>query len=72
MNRDSLDMRTAVTSPIESGDSLHALMQLRCRQEILQRWLASEVLPAGLQQGLRAMLAEVEEQLRALSSIAPN
>ncbi|MFZ1135489.1 MAG: hypothetical protein WAN69_11100 [Candidatus Korobacteraceae bacterium] len=46
-------------------------MQLRCRQEILERWLASQVLTDGLQQGLRAMLAEVEEQLRTVTDALP-
>jgi len=54
-------------TPAKSADTLHALMQLRCRQEILERWLASQILPNGLQQSLRTMLAEVEEQLRLFS-----
>ena len=56
-----------MVTPAKSADSLHALMQLRCRQEILERWLASQILPGGLQQSLRTMLAEVEEQLRLFS-----
>ena len=48
---------------------LQRVIELRCRQEILQRWLASEVLTGGLQQSLRAMLCEVEEQLRGLSIV---
>ena len=44
-------------------------MQLRCRQEILERWLASEVLTDGLQQSLRAMLGEVKEQLGMMGSV---
>ncbi len=54
-----------------SGDTVHALMQLRCRQEVLERWLASQVLPAGLQQGLYAMLAEVREQLKVFTDVSP-
>jgi hypothetical protein len=49
------------------SEQFQQVMELRCRQEILQRWLASEVLTDGLQQSLRAMLGEVEERLRAMS-----
>ncbi len=45
-------------------------MQLRCRQEVLERWLASQVLPDGLQQSLYAMLAEVREQLSVLTDVS--
>lgn len=60
-----------MSSPAKSADTLHALMQLRCRQEVLERWLASEVLPAGLQQSLHAMLAEVRQQLSAVTDVSP-
>jgi hypothetical protein len=46
--------------------TLEQMIELRCRREILQRWLASEVLPDNLQQGLRAMLGEVEQQMQAV------
>ncbi len=65
-------MQTAVLKPAESAEVVHTLMQLRCRQEILERWLASQVLTDGLQQGLRAMLAEVEEQLRTVTDALPS
>jgi hypothetical protein len=52
----------------KSAETWQALMQMRCRQEILERWLASEVLPSGLRQGLQGMLHEVEDQLRALTN----
>jgi len=61
----------SIITPAKSADTLHALMQLRCRQEILERWLASQIIPNGLQQGLRAMLTEVEEQLRVFSGGFP-
>jgi hypothetical protein len=54
-----------------SAETLQELTQLRCRQEILERWLASQVLPDGLEQGLRASLAEVEEQLKTLIETLP-
>jgi len=60
-----------MSSHAKSADSLYALMQLRCRREILERWLASEVLPEGLQQGLRTTLAEVEQQLQVLIDALP-
>lgn len=60
-----------VTTPAKSAETLHALMQLQCRREILERWLASKVLPAGIQQSLLTMLVEVEEQLQGLSDETP-
>jgi hypothetical protein len=53
------------------AETWQALTQLRCRHEILERWLASEVLPTGLQQSLQAMLREVEDQLRSLTDASP-
>ena len=60
-------MTTSISA--KSADSVQAIMQLRCRQEVLERWLASQVLPAGLHQSLYAMLVEVTEQLNALMDI---
>jgi hypothetical protein len=57
-------------SQFETKDHLlQRVLELRCREEILQRWLASEVLTDGLQQSLRAMLGEVVEQLRAIGVV---
>ena len=61
-------MLRQVATPAKSAETLHALMQLRCRQEILERWLASEVLPAGIEQSLRAMLDEVQDRLGTLTA----
>ena len=66
------DIRREVTTSTQSAEVLNALMQLQCRREILERWLASDVLPAGLQQSLQTMLAEVEEQLGALARRSSN
>jgi len=44
-------------------------MQLWCRQEVLECWFSSQILPRGLQQSLRAMLAEAEEQLQVLHGV---
>jgi hypothetical protein len=38
-------------------------MELRCRREVIERRLASQTLPEGLQHSLRTMLIEVEDQL---------
>jgi len=53
----------------KSAEAWQALMELRCRQEILERWQASHVLTDNLQHSLRTMLSEVEDQLRALASV---
>jgi hypothetical protein len=56
-------MAASQPQPANPVERLTRLMELRCRQEILQRWLASEVLTQNLQQSLRIMLVDVEEQL---------
>ncbi len=43
------------------------LMELRCRREVLERWLASRSLPNDLEQTLQAMLREIEDQLQLLT-----
>jgi hypothetical protein len=43
-------------------------MELRCRREVLERWLASQMLPDDLEQSLQAMLGEVEDQIELLSN----
>ena len=55
----------------KSAETLHALMELRCRQEVIERWLVNQELPEGLRQSLRATLAEVEEQLKVLTYTLP-
>ena len=57
------------SQPENSSERFDRLMQLRCRQEILERWLASEVLTDGLQQSQRAMLGEVKEQLGMMGGV---
>jgi hypothetical protein len=52
----------------KSGENWQALVALRCRQEVIQRWLASQVLPSNLRQSLQAMLTEVEDQLQSLTN----
>jgi hypothetical protein len=61
-------MRTSEVKLAQTAEALPTLMQLRCRKEILEHWLASQVLTDGLQQGLRAMLAEVDDQLHSLAT----
>jgi hypothetical protein len=65
-------MQTAVLKSANPAEVVHTLMQLRCRQEILERWLASEVLTDGLRESLHGMLAEVEDQLRSLAAALSN
>ena len=58
---------TAMVTPAKSAETWQALMELRCRREVLERWLASRSLPKDLAQTLEAMLAEVEEQLQSVA-----
>lgn len=44
------------------------LVELRCQREAIDRWLASCLLPDGLDQDLYAMLREINEQLDKLTS----
>jgi primase-polymerase (primpol)-like protein len=53
---------------IKPAETWQTLMELRCRREVLERWLASQVLPDALQHSLRTMLSEVEDQIQALAS----
>jgi hypothetical protein len=52
----------------KSAETWQALMEMRCRQEVLERWLASQVLTENLQHSLRTMLSEVEDQLQSLTN----
>jgi hypothetical protein len=52
----------------KSAETWQVLMEMRCRQEVLERWLASQVLTENLQHSLRAMLSEVEDQLHSLTN----
>jgi hypothetical protein len=61
--------RTAMLNTAQSAETWQRLMELRCRREVLERWLVSQVLTENLQQSLRTMLNEVEDQLRALASV---
>lgn len=63
-----MQTQTAMLTPEKSAEIWQTLMQLRGRQEILERWLASEVLPNGLRQSLQTMLREVQDQLRILTN----
>jgi hypothetical protein len=58
---------TAMVTPAKSAETWQALMELRCRQEVIGRWLSSCLIPGDLQQSLQAMLGEVEDQLRLLT-----
>jgi len=57
-----------MATPAKSAETWQALMELRCRQEIIERWLASQSVSSGLEQSLRGMLHEVQDQLHVLTS----
>ena len=59
-------------TPAKSAETWQTVIALRCRREIIERWLASQVLPDGLRQSLRTMLREVEDQLRLLTNALPS
>ncbi len=62
----------AMSPPSKSAETWQALMELRCRREVIERWLASRVLPDDQQQSLRGMLREIEDQLQVLSRTLSN
>jgi hypothetical protein len=55
-----------LTKSSKSVETWQTLMELRCRREVLERWLATQVLLGDLEQSLRAMLGEVDVQLKLL------
>ena len=57
-----------VVTSAKSAEAWQLLVELRTRQEVLERWIASQTLSPGLQQGLRGMLNEVEDQLQLLAN----
>jgi hypothetical protein len=61
-----------VSTPAKSAETWQTLIALRCRREIIERWLASQVLPDGLRQSLHAMLREVEDQLQLVTKVSPS
>ena len=63
-----MQTQTAMLTPAKPDETWQTLIALRCRQEIIERWLASQILPDGLRQILHAMLREVEDQLLLLTN----
>jgi len=59
---------SAMFTTAKSAETWQTLMELRCRREVLERWLASQTLPNDLEQGLQAMLCEVEDQIQTLTN----
>jgi hypothetical protein len=57
-----------MVTPAKSTETWQALMELRCRQEVIERWLASQTLSSGLEHSLRGMLHEVQDQLHLLTN----
>ena len=62
-----MQLRPAISTPAKSAETWQILMELRCRREVLERWLASGALADDLQRSLQAMLGEVEDQMQALT-----
>ena len=58
----------SVVTPAKSVEAWQRLFELRTQQEVLERWIASETLSPNLQQSLRGMLNEVENQLQLLAN----
>jgi hypothetical protein len=55
-------------TPANSTETWQVLMELRCRQEVIERWLASGLLADDLQRSLQSMLGEVQDQVRLLTN----
>jgi hypothetical protein len=58
---------TAMVAPAKSAETWQALMELRCKREVLERWLAGRSLPKDLEQTLETMLCEIKDQLQLLA-----
>ena len=50
-----------------SAERWQAFLELRCRREVIERWLGSQVLGEELQHALRVMLWEIEDQLQGFT-----
>lgn len=59
-------------TPAKSAETWQTLMELRSQREVIERWLASQILPDGLQQSLRTILSEVEDRLKLLTKVSPS
>jgi len=55
-------------TPANSTETWQVLMELRCRQEVIERWPASSLLADDLQRSLQLMLGEVQDQVRLLTN----
>ncbi len=56
-----------MVKPAQSAETWQVLIELRCRREIIERWLASQSLSVGLRHSIQAMLHECEDQLQSLT-----
>ena len=63
-----MQSQPAMSIPAKSAETWQTLMELRCRREVLERWLAGQVLFDDLQQSLQTMLGEVEDQIQLLTN----
>ncbi len=57
-----------MVTPAKSAETWQALMELRCRREIIERWLAGGSLSDNVRQSLQTMLADVDDQVRLLTN----
>ena len=55
-------------TPTKSAETWQTLIALRCRREIIERWLASQTVSGSLRETLHAMLREVEDHLQLLTN----
>jgi hypothetical protein len=51
---------------LNSGEAWQQLMELRCRREIIEGWLATSALSDDVKQNLRPKACEVDDQLQTL------
>jgi hypothetical protein len=52
---------------LNSGEPWQQLIELRCRRQIIEGWLASSALSDDVKQNLRLKASEVDDQLQAMA-----
>jgi len=60
--------RQVMTSTAKSTETWQVVMELRGQKEIVERWLTSQGLSENERECLRAMLRDIDEQLRTSSN----
>jgi hypothetical protein len=59
-----------LVTPIRGAGNWQALVELRGRREVLERWLANDAFPEELQHSLRALSQEIDDQLRSFALLS--